>query len=575
MIKFFIFIFYSLFTFILCLGVEKNPDIKRICLDYNTFTATIFWEKINDICNSFQKNTIYVSENEGSWIKLTEISDKNILQYSYIVSNLTSIRKYKIVTYTACNNIDSFESNAVYIDKNPPENIEIDSVSFDMKSQKIIIGWKRNPSIDIMGYKILKYNNSVGSFITNSYIPYVELPTYNSTNPESFSIASFDSCFNYSLISNTHKSAYLYYSYDSCKKKIDLSWTNYDGWKNYKTFLIINRNETGFKESIDVTNSNTFSFKHLSNDTKISIYLRTVEIKSGFTSSSNTIFVNTREEKLSKINYLSNVSVVNNKYINTSYETDSISSNEYFLIYKSNNLSAYSIFDKIKFNKNQTHYSINDENVDIGSYSYSYFVKTINICNDTISVSNIGKSILLTKDLISENNYKLLWNKYSVWEKGIKIQEIQNRFDDFTWNTLSNKISTNYYINLNIEDYDSVCFRVINRENLNSINTESISISNEVCVSKSGDLFFPQTINPKSNNNTFKVYGKNLEFKKSHFEIYNRWGQLIYQSDDIIKGWDFKKDGHEILAGTYIFFVKITDINYRNKTYKGTIQVIY
>jgi len=45
-----------------------------------------------------------------------------------------------------------------------------------------------------------------------------------------------------------------------------------------------------------------------------------------------------------------------------------------------------------------------------------------------------------------------------------------------------------------------------------------------------------------------------------HVSIYNRGGMLVYQSDDILQGWDGTHKGRPCPAGTYIWHVQYTDV---------------
>ncbi|NUM30980.1 MAG: gliding motility-associated C-terminal domain-containing protein [Bacteroidetes bacterium] len=577
MIKFFNLFFCFIISFPFCFGLDKNPEIKRVCLDYSTSTITISWQSINDTCNSFQKNVIYSSENEGQWVKILEIFNKNINEISYSIGNLTSVWKYKIVSYTSCNNIDSFTSAAVYIDKTPPSNIYIDSVSFDMNSQNIIIGWSVNTSPDIKGYKIYKYYNSVNDFISYSYTTFIKLPFYTSTNPEHFTVASFDSCNLYSLISPPQKAVYLSGKYDTCKKSITLNWSNYEGWQNKKVFLILNRNKNGFKDIIDVSNLNSYNLNILSSDKYVSFLIRTINNDNGYTSSSNIINFNIKTDSIPSFMYLSNVTVEENSFLKISLEIDAGSTFDSLFVFKQFSSSKPEIFATLIKQSNSSHYEFLDYDVAINSESYQYFAKCINVCKDTLKISNKGKSILLKHSYQNDENYTLIWNAYSGWQAGVKEQYIQNKLNN-TWNTSTISPVNNFKFNLDnlIQNQDSICFRILDVENKSIYNTENHSFSNALCFKKQGQYFFPHSINPLSNiNNVFKIYGNNLDILESKLEIFNRWGAKIFDSNDIISGWNFKINDKPINLGTYFFKAYLKDQNNNSHYFNGTIIVIY
>jgi gliding motility-associated-like protein len=46
--------------------------------------------------------------------------------------------------------------------------------------------------------------------------------------------------------------------------------------------------------------------------------------------------------------------------------------------------------------------------------------------------------------------------------------------------------------------------------------------------------------------------------KTYHFSIYNRWGQLIFETSDISQGWDGTFLGNQAEQGSYIYKIVFT-----------------
>jgi len=59
-----------------------------------------------------------------------------------------------------------------------------------------------------------------------------------------------------------------------------------------------------------------------------------------------------------------------------------------------------------------------------------------------------------------------------------------------------------------------------------------------------------------SENNIVYVKGKDIK-RLVEFKIYNRWGQLVYDSDDINEGWDGTMNGIDQNMDTYVYMVKV------------------
>ena len=90
------------------------------------------------------------------------------------------------------------------------------------------------------------------------------------------------------------------------------------------------------------------------------------------------------------------------------------------------------------------------------------------------------------------------------------------------------------------------------------------------------EVWIPNSFTPMSEtNNTFEVKARNLYSYSIH--IYNRWGELLYESDDISKPWDGKYKGNLCTKGVYVYIIRFATINYSNTVNirKGTVFLNY
>ncbi|MCY1554618.1 hypothetical protein D9M68_912010 [compost metagenome] len=68
-------------------------------------------------------------------------------------------------------------------------------------------------------------------------------------------------------------------------------------------------------------------------------------------------------------------------------------------------------------------------------------------------------------------------------------------------------------------------------------------------------LDMPNAFNP--NNSRFKASIRGIATLES-FEIYNRWGQKIFETNDINKGWDGFFNGAAQPNGVYVYQINAT-----------------
>ncbi|MCB0735243.1 MAG: gliding motility-associated C-terminal domain-containing protein, partial [Bacteroidetes bacterium] len=79
---------------------------------------------------------------------------------------------------------------------------------------------------------------------------------------------------------------------------------------------------------------------------------------------------------------------------------------------------------------------------------------------------------------------------------------------------------------------------------------------------------------PNNVNSTFKPAGMLYGLKEMTMEIYNRWGEQLYFTDDINRPWDGTFMGKPVKEGTYLYMIKIKDIYNQIAWHQGTVTLI-
>lgn len=87
-------------------------------------------------------------------------------------------------------------------------------------------------------------------------------------------------------------------------------------------------------------------------------------------------------------------------------------------------------------------------------------------------------------------------------------------------------------------------------------------------------LYVPNTFTPDGDrfNNTFKVSSINVvEF---NVKIFNRWGELLFESDDKNFEWDGTHNGEIVRDGTYVWKIFYRSVNDDEETITGHVSVL-
>ena len=109
---------------------------------------------------------------------------------------------------------------------------------------------------------------------------------------------------------------------------------------------------------------------------------------------------------------------------------------------------------------------------------------------------------------------------------------------------------------------------------VSKLNNDIISVSNTIEVNPNLYLYIPNAFTPNEDglNDSFGALGYGV--KDYHLIIYNRWGQLVFETQQDGVGWDGKVNGQT--QGTYVFVWTVSAVDYLDQPYfsKGLVTLI-
>lgn len=89
------------------------------------------------------------------------------------------------------------------------------------------------------------------------------------------------------------------------------------------------------------------------------------------------------------------------------------------------------------------------------------------------------------------------------------------------------------------------------------------------------NIFIPNAFTPNSDllNDKFEIYPFLIrDFKMT---IFNRWGQVIYETEDPYDWWDGTYNGNLVAEGAYFYVIDAFGKDEESRSTSGTVQVIY
>ncbi len=87
-------------------------------------------------------------------------------------------------------------------------------------------------------------------------------------------------------------------------------------------------------------------------------------------------------------------------------------------------------------------------------------------------------------------------------------------------------------------------------------------------------VFVPNSFSPNGdgNNDLFLVYGQDI--KTLDLKIFNRWGELVFESTNQLQGWDGTYKGQLQNNAVFTYYVNVTFLNDKKIEKKGTVTLL-
>jgi gliding motility-associated-like protein len=214
-----------------------------------------------------------------------------------------------------------------------------------------------------------------------------------------------------------------------------------------------------------------------------------------------------------------------------------------------------------------------DVETEVNKFSYCYMIVVRDTCGNQSITSNIGCSILL-KGVSEPFLNALSWTQYLHWDGGVKNYELERKDPEIPYF----KIGTHAPVVLNTTDgnlnYNEGAYWYKVRAYEADAGFGAESVSNEVYLVQAPKLYVPNAFTPNGDGFN-EVWGHVPVFVKDlKLNVYNRWGQHIFESDDKLKQWDGTYKDLPVQEGAYVWLVTYTGYDSSTHYDYGTVTVL-
>ncbi|MBQ1695086.1 MAG: gliding motility-associated C-terminal domain-containing protein, partial [Bacteroidales bacterium] len=108
-----------------------------------------------------------------------------------------------------------------------------------------------------------------------------------------------------------------------------------------------------------------------------------------------------------------------------------------------------------------------------------------------------------------------------------------------------------------------------------AIDTVSVIVKEVICSDPY--IFVPNAFTPNGDgqNDFFKPFYPETLVTEVYFAVYDRWGSIVYETDNIrADGWNGTYKGKQLAPDVYIFWLKAKCINGEEYEHRGNVTLI-
>lgn len=200
-------------------------------------------------------------------------------------------------------------------------------------------------------------------------------------------------------------------------------------------------------------------------------------------------------------------------------------------------------------------------------FRFSY----IDACDNESVLSAPVCALYLRNTAREPDGLLLEWNEYTGYANGVQNYTI-SKYDAQGNFVRSYPMGLQTSLDLGEQPLEESGSRYMVTAYSNDLLTESSSNLLEFRILMQG--YFPNAFTPDGDelNDYFKVEGKFVE--RSRLQIFNRWGEQIFETTDLQRGWDGTIKGQPAPQDNYVYRAFVETIDGGQQTHRGSVFLI-
>ncbi len=553
--------------------------VEQLCLSQDT----LYWAAPDNSCGSFIAYEVYGSTSPSGPFSLLGTVTDEAQHFFFHATAGTQTWYYYVASLYDCPGSPALSDT---VSNDPPEVAPITSVS--VQGNAVVVSWQASASPEVIGYIVYRETNIGVVPIDTVYgaLSYVDTTAAPNIRAETYFVNALDACGNTSIFDQAHQTILLQAAADSCTRAIQLSWTPYASWPGG-----LERQEVWVSENGDAPylvaslapQAAQYAFEDAQQGVTYCFFIWAFAKGDPYSARSNERCVAPDVVQPQDHLLLANVQTNADETVDLVWLWD-----------PEGEISEYRVVRAVDsaFQETQVLYTApapaflspsmlwTDTSAALPA-TYYYRIETSDACG-TVRASNIGRNLLLSGQPLPGQRNLLEWTDFFVEGatlEGYELFRIVGGQEELVGSY--GPLFTSHFDQLDpaVPEQARACYYVQAYATIERPDGTSYAIaqrSNTVCLLQPATIYLPNALAPRGYNKEFKpvfVFGQVSDYQ---LFVFDRYGQLVFQSSDPDVGWTgISESGKLWPAGVYTYLLQLTQPDGRPDERRGVVVLVH
>ncbi|MCB0665301.1 MAG: gliding motility-associated C-terminal domain-containing protein [Saprospiraceae bacterium] len=537
---------------------------------------TLYWTPENNNCGPFVSTDVFFSPNPaGPYSLLASISDPGATSFHHPAMGDAY---YFLQSNYNCPGQTPIPSDT--INNLPPAITTLEKVS--VQSDGVLVSWYDNMDQKTVAYIIYRSTDQGTLPIDTVFggLEYLDRSAMAGQKTETYYVLAMDQCGNTGFFDMPHKTVHLTTKVNFCEQYIELNWNNYSGWQNgtesVQIWLGLDGAPLAFEHQVQLTDTLAY-VTGIDDNREYCIAISAKENGRDVRSFSNMVCA--ISDVITPVDQLKirNVSVNQNGDIDILWNHSSNADIKVLQVLKAGQNEPFVLLQDYSSQRpNSDDVNTTDTDTDVQNQVYEYQIESTDECDETVTSNNFSSILLEVQSDMPEQN-DIEWTPFQASGRvliGYQLCRINESGMSVTlYETEDGPLNFTEIIDPTEGSNSCYVVKAIHTD-INSADTLE-SRSNLACIEPQIGLYIPNAFVPGGVNSIFRpVPTFDNSLINYRMQIFNRWGGLVFESEDINHGWDGRQNGSMLDPGVFFYLVTFEQPGGKTEMRTGTIHLI-